>query len=59
VNITTPANSLLLLNPNNVTNGINTNGHGGGCIAGFPCSGTSTNYNLFLNWISDGAPPGN
>jgi hypothetical protein len=51
--------------------GLNTTPHGGGCLAGFNiwgeaafgahgCADTSqANYNNFLNWIQDGAPPGN
>jgi len=55
-----PASSLLLLNPENVTNGINSNGHGGGCRPGFGCDATgSANATTFSNWITDGGPPGN
>jgi len=71
VNLTTSTDSLLLLNPSNNTNTINTNGHGGGCQPGFNiwgepafgahgCSDTSrANYDNFNKWILDGAPPGN
>ena len=55
-----PSSSLMLLNPQNVTNGINTNGHGGGCRPGFGCDATgSANATTFSNWINDGGPPGN
>ena len=77
VNLGTPASSLLVLNPTNTTSvlnpivGLNSTGHGGGCLPGFNiwgeaafgahgCPDTSqANYNNFLNWIQDGAPPGN
>ena len=73
VNLATSANSLLLLNPSNdPSTTINTNGHGGGCLAGFNiwgvaagvgpyfCPDTSrANYDNFRAWILDGAPPGN
>jgi len=73
VNLATPTNSLLLLNPSNDQGTtINTNGHGGGCLPGFDIWGaggtgtpwfcpdtSSANYNNFLKWIQDGAPPGN
>lgn len=55
-----PAGSLLLLNPENITNGTNTNGHGGGCRPGFGCDASgSANATTFSNWVLDGAPPGN
>jgi PKD repeat protein len=58
VNLGTPASSLLVLNPSNNSTAPNGNGHGGGCQASFGCAADgSTNYDSFLNWIEDGAPP--
>jgi hypothetical protein len=55
-----PASSLLLLNPEDVTNATNPNGHGGGCRPGFGCDATgSANATTFSNWITNGGPPGN
>jgi hypothetical protein len=61
VDLGTAANSLLLLNPENITNSFNPNGHGGGCRPGFGCDGTTGSANLttFTNWILDGGAPGN
>jgi len=54
VNLGTPASSSLVLNPANNPAGS----HGGGCRDGFGCNATGTaNYDNFLNWIEDGAPP--
>lgn len=49
VNFKEPVESLLLRKPSG-------NHHFGGLIGGFDLEGDRTNYDLFLNWILNGAP---
>jgi hypothetical protein len=49
VNFKEPVESLLLRKPSG-------NHHFGGLIGGFDLDGDRTNYDLFLNWILNGAP---
>jgi mono/diheme cytochrome c family protein len=49
VNFDDPLNSRLLLKPSG-------HHHAGGQLAGFDLAGNRANYDLFLNWILEGAP---